>query len=358
MTKLKKHKFWVTVTALIIFGAIFFPQINSVKALLGVEHSFEVLFRFWNEIASKSEAGRYYQGLIFKHSDELTQIFNDHQQHVETEFLETLQIFTPGLEALVNGKGDTVQITEEQVILLQAEADWMYSFAGPALRLDIEKEQQRFPLDNFIGMTMSEALDYVNSNWKPDPLGEALATPTISSPSTPVCLAGPDPDCLEKSASIPGSNGQWAYYTYDNVYFEYPSAWQIQQNGNKSAFVFLPTPDSSEGLNLDLLLLQISSNRLIENWNQTITDPQLQLARANTGWMQLIYLNDFQGFEVLVNNDVLEVMLYDENDRVYVDLLAYFKNTPAAALMDSPDAMEKAFPNIQHMIESVQIWKP
>jgi hypothetical protein len=182
-------------------------------------------------------------------------------------------------------------------------------------------------------MTMSEALDYVNSNF---PSELVVSSPTL----------------------LPDSNGQWVYYTYSNVYFEYPSTWEIQQNIHDHEFIFLPAPDSPEGVNLDFIRLSISSNRLIENWNQTITDPQMKLAREKNGWMQLINLNDFQGFEVVVKNEALEVMLYNEKERIYIDLLAYIKDTPVDVLVDNSDLMVKFFPNIQHIIESIRLWKP
>jgi hypothetical protein len=84
----------------------------------------------------------------------------------------------------------------------------------------------------------------------------------------------------------------------------------------------------------------------------------MKLAREKNGWMQLINLNDFQGFEVVVKNEALEVMLYNEKERIYIDLLAYIKDTPVDVLVDNSDLMVKFFPNIQHIIESIRLWKP
>jgi hypothetical protein len=334
MDKLKKHRFSITIIFIgfVCLIILLSPLKNSVGALYDNAHTIAVFLRFDSDVFQKSPAGQYYDEFVFEHSWEQYQIVENHPEHLD-EYWRVVRMFTPGVEALVNGKGDTVRITEEQVNSLKAEWEWESSFASPSLREGVEKELQRFPLDNFIGMTMSEALDYVNSNF-------------------------PSELVLSMPISVPDSNGQWVYYTYDNIYFEYPGAWQIQQNINRNEFIFLPAPFSSEGVNLDSVFLSISSNYLIKNWNQTITDPQMKLAREKTGWMQLVYLNDFQGFEVLVKNEALEIMLYNEDEQMYVDLLAYIKKgAPAAALMDNSDVMEKVFPNIQHIIESIRIWK-
>ena len=76
-------------------------------------------------------------------------------------------MFVPGLEALLDGEGHTVQITSEQVESLRTYLDWLASLGSLAFREDIQKEQHRFPLDIFVGMTMSEALDFINLSWIP-----------------------------------------------------------------------------------------------------------------------------------------------------------------------------------------------
>lgn len=183
MDKSTKQRFWTfsrISSVLAILAGMFFLPVG--RAFLN-DTDAGILLRFYNEVVLPTPAGQYYNSLLWKHSDEMNLLFKNHPEHQESS-IEVIQEFIPGIEALLNGQGDTVQITAKQIRLLQAEVDWVASTASPALREDIERELERYPLEHFIGMTMSEALEYVNANFPPDLIVEPTSTPITATPTT------------------------------------------------------------------------------------------------------------------------------------------------------------------------------
>jgi hypothetical protein len=364
MTQQKKHRFWIAaIIVLVATVALFSSKPDSVTAMFSDTHICDVLLRVRNEIMQKCPAGQYYEALFWKHSSEFNQIFNNHPEHVDWETLRVIRMFIPGLEALLDGKGDTVRITKEQVNSLKAELDWISSFASPSLREDIEKEEQHYPLENFVGMTMSEALDYINSNFPSNLMPEsivptAVVTETPEPFPTPTCIRGFGSDCLAEPLLLPDSNGLWAYYVLNGVYFEYPSTWHITQLADQQNLLHILPTMNSEAWNI---LLQRSAPIIIQRpfpiWNHPVS----------TGfvWKRPVFMADFEGVEFLWKDQNapklthLEVFLYGENDQIAVDLLAFVIDTPQiAGTIDDPNAVNENFPNFQRIIESFRIWKP
>ena len=153
--------------SLLTISTVFLIRTRPVQATLGYMHIFSIYLRVETEIMQKTPAGQYYESLFWKHNDEVMQIMQAHPEHNEA-FLQALIVFVPELEALLNGDGNKVYVTAKHVESLQAELDWFASTGSPALQEDIKREQQRLPLDQFVGMTMSESLDFINSTWSPD----------------------------------------------------------------------------------------------------------------------------------------------------------------------------------------------
>ena len=74
------------------------------------------------------------------------------------------------------------------------------------------KEKQRLQLDRFVGMTMNEAWDAINSTWTPD----SVAPPML----------------------VPNSDGKWAYYVHNNIYLEYPATFYAQASESEKDIVY------------------------------------------------------------------------------------------------------------------------
>jgi hypothetical protein len=166
--KLTKRFRWSIVFIILLASlATLLMQFDSVQATFTDMHMFAVMLRVESEIMQKTPAGQYYDSLFWKHSEELMQLIEANPGRYE-ELVRVNRLFVPGLEALLDGKGDEVRVTSEQVEGLKVQLDWFYSRGGPALQEDIQTEWQRLPLDHFVGMTMNEAWDFINSNWTPD----------------------------------------------------------------------------------------------------------------------------------------------------------------------------------------------
>jgi hypothetical protein len=334
MKKNKKIRFWLIVFAVSgMLIALFISQINKVSAAFDDIHAVYVLLRVEKEIMQKSPAGQYYESLFWKHNDELMKISASYPENNQ-EFWRVTRMYIPGLEALLDGDGDSIRITEEQVQGLKTELDQIASMGSSVLREDIEKEQERLPLENFIGMTMTEALDYINSTWTPDA-------------------------SVEK-AFVPDSNGEWAYYILDTVYIEYPGSWYIQKPGvEENMIYFLPSLESPEEWSTGIMKLRVLNLpvEIKDQYNRSVSYAQ------DVQWQNHILLPDFQGDEFVLGDPnapvmLLDSFLYNEERQVAVELWLMFKESETAESAGYPEAINQKYGYYQHMVESIRIENP
>lgn len=372
------QRFWTirkTLSVLTILAGLFIVPVG--RAVLN-DSDAAIVLRFYNEVVLPTPAGQYYNDMLWKHSGEMNLLYENHSEHQE-EAIKILQESAPGMEALLNGQGDTVQITAKQIQLIQAEVDWVASTGSPALREDIERELERYPLEHFIGMTMSEALEYVNANFPADLIIEPTATPTtvtpitatpvtiVSTPSVSSCLYGHEPDCLNQPTLVPESGGEWAYYVFNNkYYFEYPSQWRIEHYlGDATSIWLTPTSDSPEG--------SCGDNVYFFEWPvyepyvssyDPLTYPQTVQTYPTPIWNRLISLPDFSGSEFLWKSGL------DATD-VYLSAIFYIPDFPTVIearlicmddltnkALQEPDLAQEQYPNFHHLVESLRFWKP
>src|SRR5688572_16596665 len=128
MNILKKPLFWALLGGILFTALIFilipltFPTVNTV-----IDPDVEQVFTRFKDKIRFTRVSRHYEELISKHSDELNEIYNDHPDHEEhrENLLQLMQIFKPVMQDLLEGDGNKVQITREQIDLLQAELDWI-----------------------------------------------------------------------------------------------------------------------------------------------------------------------------------------------------------------------------------------
>ncbi|MDO9300341.1 MAG: PxKF domain-containing protein [Anaerolineales bacterium] len=81
-----------------------------------------------------------------------------------------MNLFVPSLQALLDGNGDTITITSEQVTGLQSFLNALVEQGDPELQAAILSELERHPLENMAGATMGEAWAYLNGyqlEWLP-----------------------------------------------------------------------------------------------------------------------------------------------------------------------------------------------
>ncbi|MEK7786492.1 MAG: hypothetical protein AAB658_13870, partial [Chloroflexota bacterium] len=100
------------------------------------------------------------------------------------EAIATIQFWEPMLQALIDGNGNSVIITAEQVQAVQSFLDHLSAVASPALQQTIADERAQHPLDQMIGMTMDDAWIRLN-----DEANISTLTPTAS--ETPSATSTP-----------------------------------------------------------------------------------------------------------------------------------------------------------------------
>jgi hypothetical protein len=333
--KLSKRSRWILViVGLLIASVLILTQVKSVRATFTNAHAGIVLLRVEREIMQQSPAGRYYESLFWKHNDEIIRIAREHPENDE-EFWRVTRLFIPGLEALLDGEGDTVQITAEQVESLQAELDWMGTTGSPSLREDIEKEKERLPLDSFVGLSMSDALDFINNSWAPD--------------------AERAPQSL-----VPGDE-QWAYYVYDNIYLEYPASYSLQVSESKPGFVYLiPITSGAEEWNPCVMGVRIWEVPLDQ---QDAHNPYPRYSReSEIVWESPIQQAGFEGLEFMADKAEwatveLQAFAYHAEAQRAVHVWVLTNEKP-----EGSDAAEYAqivdgqYGYLQHLIASLQFW--
>lgn len=148
-------------------AAFFIVKPESAFAVQNAVQIATILYRVDDEIMSETPYGRYYSDMYWKHNAELIEIFQAHPERIEDVLRVTL-LNLPLMEALLDGEGDTVTISKEQIEELEAMLTFIASVSSDELRTDIEREQKRTPLQNLVGMTMTEATLHIEEAWERD----------------------------------------------------------------------------------------------------------------------------------------------------------------------------------------------
>ena len=169
----------------LVIGILFLFKPDMVYAVQSIAHVGMILFRVDTEILKPTPHGRYYSDMYWKHNAELIQIFNARPENYNEVFHVAL-LYVDHLEALVEGRGDEVHISQKQVDSLENKLNWIKSEAGEKLGEDIEWESARTPLDDFVGLTMNEALDYIERAWLRDFPTPPTPVPTLQPTGSPV----------------------------------------------------------------------------------------------------------------------------------------------------------------------------
>jgi len=337
--KLGKRSRWILVIVVLTVSlTMVLAQTKAVRAAITGARAFDVYLRLETEIMQKTPAGQYYEALFWKHNDEIMHIMNAHPDHSKDLF-NAMLLFAPGLEALEDGDGDQAYITTEHVNSLKTELDWFTELGSPELREDIQREEQRLHLDNFVGMTMNEAWDFINLNWSPDSV-------------------------VEKNL-VPDSDGKWAYYIHDGVYFEYPNQYTIQVAESAKEYVyFIPTTDMPESWHPFVMKVKVWEVPPDAN-----TDVYTWYSQSNVLWEAPVQNATFQGFEFIkpefIRRDAdpagmnMHAFLYNQQNRLAVDIWVFVFEPPLPDTeTDYRQLIDQRYEYFQHMVDYVQIQKP
>jgi hypothetical protein len=324
---------WIIVLIILLVAVtVLLTQVDSVQATFTNMHAATVLLRVETEIMQKTPAGQYYESLFWKHNDELMQIASQHPENNE-DFWRVTRLFVPGLDALLNGEGDTIQITFEQVESLKAELDWLASMGSAGLREDLQKEQQRLPLDAFVGMTMNEALDFINLDWAPDSL-------------------------VEKTL-VPDSEGNWAYYVHQDVYLEYPGNYALQVSGSETDYIyFMPLQGLPEQWNPCVMKVRIWN---VPTTDMSASDPGTWFSHESVVWESSVRNTEFPGVEFISNRGDpsridLHAFLYNQEKRLAVDVrVLIMESQQFSEDYDYAAMVNEQYEYFQHLIDRIRL---
>ena len=217
---------------------------------------------------------------------------------------------------------------------LKAELDWLASVGSSALREDIEREQQRIPLDYFVGMTMSDALDFVNTSWTPDSIE------------------------VQRNF-VPDSDGKWAYYVRNNVYLEYPGSYYLQVSETTPDYIyFIPSTDIPEGWHPCVIGVRIQEVSADEK--EAVNPYPWYSYEKTIVWESAIQNAEFEGVEFIASKAEwptmrLHAFEYNEEIQRAVHIWVLTNDNPEVANPDDyAQIIEQQYEYLQHMIASIQ----
>ena len=328
----KRFRWSIGFAILFLFLIVLLSQVDTVKATFSTLHAFRVYVRVQTEIFQKMPAGQYYESLFWKHNDEVLRIMQAHPEHREV-FIQDLRVFVPELEELLDGDGDQSYVTSEHVQSLKAELDWFAAMGSPPLRDDIEREQQRLPLDAMVGMTMNEALEFINSTWIPDPGEEKLF--------------------------VPESAGKWAYYVYNGVYIEYPGNYSMQISGSQQGYIyFMPSQASPELWNPYVMKVRIWS---VPQNEVNANSPRAWYSPESIAWDSPIQNSQFPGVEFISlkpNSQSVDIHAYQYNveNQLAIDTWVFvYDDTAFSNSSNYSELISQQYEYFEHMVENLHV---
>ncbi len=109
-----------------------------------------------NRLFARTEGGQHYRNLFFTHAGEGATIVWRDRALLYAQY-RTIQNFTPGIEALVEGRGDEVIITQEMIDNARDMWERLAAAGSPAFTQAINTELERSNnLQDFVGLTFDE----------------------------------------------------------------------------------------------------------------------------------------------------------------------------------------------------------
>lgn len=141
-----------------IIAALFLLAATPVVVVRGSElwRTIDVYWRVRDEILLPTEAGRRYDEIFWPLNNELCQLVLEYPDIWEQSVVLVL-VFEPGFQSLLDGRGQEMVITAEQVAVAEAYFMRLMEVGSPEMRQTLLEEAAPFPLSSFIGLTMEEA---------------------------------------------------------------------------------------------------------------------------------------------------------------------------------------------------------
>lgn len=147
----------------IIIGWLFpMPQVQAVSRFVFSEQTYRVakttlLFqRLCSELLPSTPLGQHYLDLGYTHMNRLVRLLW-HDETMAQQTWQVIDLYSPAVEALLDGKGDSVQITQEMADELLLFLSEMENRADGDLRQIIQEERSKVPWEELVGLTVDQA---------------------------------------------------------------------------------------------------------------------------------------------------------------------------------------------------------
>jgi hypothetical protein len=112
--------------------------------------------RMCSQLLPSTPLGQHYLDLGYTHMNRLVRLLWYDATMTEQTW-KVIDLYSPAVEALLDGEGDSVKITQEMVDELLVFLDGMEQRADEDLRQIIQEERSRVPWDELVGLTAEEA---------------------------------------------------------------------------------------------------------------------------------------------------------------------------------------------------------
>lgn len=164
----------------------------------------ETLQALRDELMTNTEEGQHYVDLYVTHSPELAVLLLEHDDLWE-KGLETIDLFVPALEGMLNGRSDEFEITGEQIQILDEFLQLLQSYANPDLQGVIETELQLHSFSELEGQSFAEAQGQILGNAPPElDIGGPFSIDEGSEISLSATAFDPDDEVFEYSWDFDG----------------------------------------------------------------------------------------------------------------------------------------------------------
>lgn len=336
--KVYKRSIWHIVLAIsfVFIMSVFFLNIDNVSALVKGARAGLVIWRFEREVLRTTRVGQYYEGLLFKHAQESGEIFLKNREDTNQKFSTLGETTIPLLEDFLNGKGDSAIISAEAITALDEVLKNLLTNGSPSLKKDIQTQYELFPLSNFIGMNMNEAYAHV------------LSTGSLA---------------IEEPFLVEGTNGQWAYYIYKGIYFEYPSNWYVQPiertEGNENSIMIIPSSENPSEWDAEWIAIGITTDVSFED--TTTQNFTFNTSGYEVLWQKTVKIDGIDGTEFAARHKISGAVIgevYYSEKNIFVETGVALFDPFGFQLSDNYEIAQKRYEYIFHLIESLRIIEP
>jgi hypothetical protein len=148
----------VVFTIIYFVGFVLIPKVVAQGVI-----DLILFYRVRFEVLGQSPKGHHYINLFDGYAQEITEILGSNPS-LAWESIDVLLRFSPNLDALVNGHGDEVVISDDDVTSVKNYLNLIAQHASSELKSVIAEELSATPLETTAGMTMNQAWAYLNED--------------------------------------------------------------------------------------------------------------------------------------------------------------------------------------------------